>query len=230
MVINSSRFPSNLALAVDTVVFGYAEGQLSILLIERGVEPFKGTWALPGGFVLENENLEKAALRELSEEAGVEIAYLEQLYTFGEPKRDPRFRVISVCYFALVRIDKHQLLAGSDANKAKWFSIDKIPNLAFDHLEIIQKALARLQSKAQYEPIVFNLLPTEFTLFQLQEIFEAILYKKLDKRNFRKKILSYGFLKEGQKFKNVDYRYPSLYKFVKAKYERMKKRGEYFAL
>ncbi len=222
--------PLKLALAVDTVVFGYTEGELYLLLIERGIEPFKGNWALPGGFIREDESLEQAARRELHEETRVDAIYLEQLYTYGEPKRDPRYRVVSVAYFALVRVEGHNIQAGTDAQHARWFPVSELPKLAFDHAHIVAQAKNRLQSKVRYEPLVFNLLPEEFTLFQLQQIFEAVLGEPLDKRNFRKKILSYGFLKEGRKLRNVHFRSPSLYRFDQIKYERMRKRGEFFAL
>jgi 8-oxo-dGTP diphosphatase len=222
--------PAKLALAVDTVVFGYQNGELYLLLIERGIEPFRGQWALPGGFVREDETLDAAALRELKEETGVEIVYLEQLYTYGELKRDPRYRVVSVAYFALVRVEGYKVEAGTDAKNARWFPVSALPALAFDHSEIIERALGRVRTKIQYEPLAFELLPIEFTLFQLQQLFEAILGRELDKRNFRKKILSYRFLKEGRKLRDVKFRSPALYRFESVKYERMRKRGESFSL
>lgn len=222
--------PLQLSLAVDTVVFGYHDARLYLLLIERGLDPFKGKWALPGGFVREDENLEQAATRELHEETGVEAVYLEQLYTFGEPKRDPRGRVVSVAYYALVRTAGHDIQAGTDASKARWFPVDELPPLAFDHREIVTHALERVRAKVQYEPLAFELLPVEFTLHDLQAFFEATLGRVLDKRNFRKKMLAYGFLKEGRKLRNVKFRSPSLYRFERAKYERMRKRGEPFSL
>ena len=230
MAIIEEFTPLKLAVAVDTVVFGYSAGQLFVLLIERGLAPYLGAWALPGGFVRADESLEDAATRELSEETGVEALYLEQLYTYGSPKRDPRYRVVTVAYFALVRVDAYQIEAGTDAKNAHWFSVSDLPQLAFDHIEIIAQALQRLRSKMRYEPLAFDLLPVDFTLLQLQNLFEAVLGTPLDKRNFRKKILSYGFLKEGKKLQGVNFRAPSLFRFDPVKYERMRKRGEFFAV
>ncbi len=219
------------ALAVDIVVFGYQAGELFLLLIERGVEPFKGEWALPGGFVKLDETLEQAALRELSEETGVKNVYLDQLYTFGAVDRDPRGRVISVSYFALVKASRHHLRATTDAAGTKWFSISKIPSLAFDHKKIVKLALGRLQRKILYEPIGFKLLPTNFTLTELQSLYEAILGRKLDKRNFRKKILSFGVLRElKKKLENVPHRSPSLFEFDAQKYKKINKSGVDFEI
>lgn len=220
--------PLKLAVAVDTVVFGYSDGQLNILLIQRGLEPFRGKWALPGGFVREKEDLDTAANRELSEETSVDIKYLEQLYTYGHPDRDPRGRVVSVAYFALVRIEGQRVQAGTDAQSSKWFPVAEMPKLAFDHEAIIGHALKRLRAKVRYEPIAFNLLPVDFTLTQLQHFFEAVHGRSLDKRNFRAKILKYGFLKQGRKLRDVSFRAPTLYRFELAKYEKLKKRGIFF--
>lgn len=222
--------PVKISVAVDTVVFGYEAGQLFLLLIERAFEPFRGQWALPGGFVLEGEDLETAAYRELQEETGVQTVYLEQLYTYGAPKRDPRYRVVSVAYYALVRAEGLSLQAGSDAKNARWFPVNELPKLAFDHAQIVDRALERLRSKIQYEPLAFDLLPLEFTLQQLQQFFEAILGQSLDKRNFRKKIQAYDFLKELRKLRNVKFRSPSLYRFERAKFDRMRKRGIVFSI
>ncbi|MES2966079.1 MAG: NUDIX domain-containing protein [Bdellovibrionota bacterium] len=218
------------ALAVDIVVFGYrgpdaGEG-LSLLLVKRGIEPFKDRWALPGGFVQMNETLEEAATRELREEAGLKNVFLEQLYSFGNLDRDPRERVVSVSYFALVQPSKFELKATTDTIDAKWFPLEKLPKLAFDHAEIIKVAIQRLRNKIRYEPIGFELLPRKFTLTQFQSLYETILDQKLDKRNFRKKILSYGILKElDDKLENVPYRAPSLYSFDETKYRALVKSG-----
>lgn len=197
------------SLAVDCVVFGFSESaasqppRLEVLLIRRNEEPFKGRWALPGGHVHvsdtgnQGEDLETAARRELNEETGVQVNYLEQLYTFGDPGRDPRGRVISVAYFALVRSKDHETQAGSDADEARWFPMpvaDK--DLAFDHPKILDLAFKRLQMKVRYAPLGFNLLPAKFRLSQLQDLYEAVLGRPLDKRNFRKRILAMGILKE----------------------------------
>src|SRR5919201_2503311 len=182
------------ALTVDAVVFGLDDEDLKVLLIQRGLEPFKGKWALPGGFVRVDETLDEAARRELAEEAGLEGVFLEQLYTFGAVNRDPRERVVSVAYYALVKLAAHETKAATDAADARWFPISKVPKLAFDHADILATALARLKGKVRYQPIGFELLPPKFTLSQLQHLYEAVLETPLDKRNFRKKVLSFGLL------------------------------------
>ena len=182
------------ALTVDCVVFGFDESELKVLLIERGREPFKGKWALPGGFVQVNETLDEAARRELTEETGLKNVFLEQLFTFGAVKRDPRERVVSVAHYALVKLTDYKARAASDAANAEWFPVAKLPKLAFDHAEIIATALGRLQGKVRYQPIGFELLPPKFTLSELQHLYEAILETPLDKRNFRKKVLGFGLL------------------------------------
>jgi 8-oxo-dGTP diphosphatase len=193
------------SVTVDAVVFGLDGAVLKVLLVERILGPFKGCWALPGGFVHMNESLEDAALRELSEETNVKPAHLEQLYTFGEPKRDPRGRVISIAYFALVKAVDHATLAGSDAAAARWVDIDLIlrpfrnsdfESLAFDHTSIIQLAITRLRSKIKYTPIGFDFLGEKFTLGDLQLLYEVVLNQKLDKRNFRKKIIDMGAIEK----------------------------------
>jgi len=182
-------------VAVDIVVFTVQQQTLKALLIERGIAPFRGTYALPGGFVLPAETLEEAAFRELREETGTADVYLEQLYTFGDPGRDPRGRVVTVAYYALVPTDRSPLLAGTDAASAGWFAISELPPLAFDHASIVQHAIERLRNKLEYSNVGFQLLPAKFTLSALQSLHEAILGKPLDKRNFRRKILSLGLLK-----------------------------------
>lgn len=181
------------AVAVDVVIFTVIEDDLKVLLIQRVIRP-KDLWAIPGGFVLKNEDLESAAKRELFEETGVKNVYLEQLYTFGDPNRDPRGRVISVSYFALVDAEKVQLKFGSDAKDVGWFSFSDIPDLAFDHKEILKYAKQRLAWKMEYTNVVYSLLPKFFTLTDLQKAYEAILDIKLDKRNFRRKFLSTGLI------------------------------------
>jgi 8-oxo-dGTP diphosphatase len=214
------------ALTVDCVVFGFDEGELKVLLIERGLEPFKGKWALPGGFVRVNETLDDAARRELEEEAGLRYVFLEQLFTFGALDRDPRERVVSVAYYALVKLAAHETKAATDAADARWFPVSKVPKLAFDHAGILATGLARLKSKVRYEPIGFELLPPKFTLSQLQHLYEAVLENDLDKRNFRKKVLSLGLLvslKESQM--SGRHRPAQLFRFDADKYEKLKKRG-----
>src|SRR5690242_15146795 len=171
------------ALTVDCVVFGFDEGELKLLLIQRGLEPFKGKWALPGGFVRVDETIDNAARRELEEEAGLKNVFLEQLYTFGALHRDPRERIVSVAYYALVKLAAHETKAATDAADARWFPLSKIPKLAFDHADILAAALARLKGKVRYQPIGFELLPPKFTLSQLQHLYEAALETNLDKRN-----------------------------------------------
>ena len=182
------------ALTVDCVVFGFGEGELKVLLIQRALEPFKGRWALPGGFVRVDETVDEAARRELGEEAGLKNVFLEQLYTFGEVSRDPRERVVSVAYYALVKLSDHRAKAATDAAEAEWFPMSKVPKLAFDHADILATALARLKGKVRYQPIGFELLPPKFTLSDLQHVYKAILTTGLDKRNFRKKVLGFGLL------------------------------------
>lgn len=219
------------ALTVDCVVFGFDEGDLKILLIQRGIEPFKGDWALPGGFVHLDETLEEAAERELKEETGLENVFLEQLFTFGEPNRDPRERVVSVAYVALVRPRDYTTNAQTDADDARWFGLTEIPDLAFDHSEILRTGLHRLRGKLRYEPIGFELLPEKFTLPQLQQLYESVLGTDLDKRNFRKKALSYGLLIPlDEKRRDGPHRPAQLYRFDPERYEELKKEGFLFEI
>lgn len=219
------------SLTVDCVVFGLDQEDLKIMLIKRKLSPFQGKWALPGGFVHINENLDAAAKRELKEETGIEKVFLEQLYTFGEVNRDPRERVVTVAYYALVNLCEHKIHARTDAVKAAWFSVDDLPELAFDHELIIDTASQRLKGKVRYQPIGFELLPEKFTLFQLQKLYEIILEQKLDKRNFRKKILSMDLLIELDEVEeDVSHRAARLYQFDEKKYELLKKKGFNFEI
>ena len=219
------------ALTVDCVVFGLDEAELKVLLIQRGLEPFKGKWALPGGFVHMDESLEDAARRELQEEAGIRPNLLEQLYTFGAPERDPRGRVVSVAYFALVKLSDHRVHAATDANEAAWFSVWDQPKLAFDHADIVALALQRLQGKVRYQPIGFELLPPKFTLTQLQRLYETLLERELDKRNFRKKLLAMELLEELDEVEqDVSHRAARLYRFDHKKYKQLEKAGFNFEL
>lgn len=177
------------SVTVDMVILTVFEQDLKALLIRRKVSPFQGSWAVPGGFVGLSESLDAAARRELYEETGVEDVYLEQLYTFGDPHRDPRTRVITVAYYALLEAGKVKTLrAGSDADEVCWWSIYKLPELAFDHGQILDYTLQRLRGKLAYSNIAFQLLPEKFTLTELQRVYEIILAEKLDKRNFRKSL------------------------------------------
>jgi 8-oxo-dGTP diphosphatase len=218
-------------LTVDCVVFGFDEGELKVMLIQRGLAPFAGKWALPGGFVRVDETLDDASRRELAEETGITKVYLEQLYTFGELRRDPRERVVSVAYYALVKLSDHRIKAATDANDAAWFGVSDVPTLAFDHDQILAKALQRLKGKVRYEPIGFELLPPKFTLSQLQHLYETVLEQKLDKRNFRKKILLMGLLVELDEIEqDVAHRAARLYQFDERKYQQLKRRGFNFEL
>ncbi|WP_428740781.1 NUDIX domain-containing protein [Tenacibaculum sp.] len=225
------KISQNIKVAVDAVVFGYQQKELSVLLIKRGIEPFKGIWALPGGLVLENESLEEAVQRELLEETGVTIDYLEQLYTFGSPKRDPRNRVISVTYFGLVSPKHFKISADTDADEVQWFSIHKLPKLAFDHNLILTTALKRLQSKINYQPIGFELLNQEFPFSDLENLYQTILDKKIDRRNFRKKIMGFGILTETDKIHQPSSGRPAkLFKFNTKKYKELEKEGFHFEI
>ncbi|QQE13472.1 NUDIX hydrolase [Planctomycetota bacterium] len=224
------KYPRS-ALTVDVVVFALDEDDLQVMLIERDIEPFAGQWALPGGFVQVEETLDEAARRELEEETGVKNIYLEQLYTFGETQRDPRERVVTVAYYALVNLEGHNIKASSDARNAAWFSINDLPKLAFDHEHILDTALERLRGKLRYQPIGFELLPSKFPLRQLQNLYETVLDRSLDKRNFRKKILSMDILIELNEIeKDVAHRAARLYRFDKKKYDRKTKKGFNFEL
>ncbi len=218
-------------IAVDCVIFGLNKGaDLRVLLIQRAIPPFEGKWALPGGFVLPNETLDAAAERELEEETGVSNVFIEQLYTFGALERDPRGRIISVAYYALVNLESHALEAASDAKEAEWFSIKKLPALAFDHAQILEMAIQRLNAKVRYQPIGFELLAKKFTLSELQNLYETILGQKLNRRNFRAKILKMGILEQLEKQTNVAHRPAFLYQFNAAKYNELTNKGFEFAI
>lgn len=214
------------AVTVDCVVFGLADGELNLLLIQRGEEPYAGAWALPGGFVKIDEALETAARRELQEETGVSELYLEQLGAYGEPDRDPRERVITVAYMAIVNLFEHDVQAATDARRALWFSVDDLPELAFDHVDIVDAALQTLRQQARREPIAFEFLPERFTFRQLQRIYESILGTSLDKRNFRKKIQSTGLVEPtGEVEADVAHRAAQLFRFDHESYERLRADG-----
>lgn len=219
------------AVTVDCVVFGLDEDELKVLLIQRQLEPYAHAWALPGGFVRQDENLEDAALRELAEETGIRDVYLEQLYTFGDIQRDPRGRVITVAYYALAKMSNHRVQAASDAENVGWFGVYELPTLAFDHERIIDQALERLKGKVRYAPIGFELLPKRFTLTELQRLYETVLGRELDKRNFRKKVLGMELLIETDEVqKDVAHRAARLYRFDKRKYRQLQKNGFDFSI
>jgi 8-oxo-dGTP diphosphatase len=221
---------SIIQLAVDAVVFGYQHERLFVALVRRKYEPFAGQWALPGGFVNADESLEEAVQRELQEETGIRLNYLEQLYTFGEVKRDPRRRVVSVTYFGLVRPSYFEIKAATDAEEVAWFDIKDLPGLAFDHVHIIEVALQRLQGKLTYQPIGLNLLDKKFPFGDLERLYTTILGKEIDRRNFRKKFLGFDILQElGELHPAIDKGRPGkLYSFDETKYEALRKKGFWF--
>jgi len=208
------RYP-HPAVTTDIVIFTIRQDELKVLLIKRALPPFKGEWALPGGFINLQESLEQGARRELEEETGVSGVYLEQLYTFGQPDRDPRERVITVAYYALIPSDKIEIRAASDAEGVSWFGMQELPKLAFDHPEILQTAHQRLVAKLDYSTIAFQFMPKAFTLTDLQQVYELILREPIDKRNFRKRILSLNLIKEtGKERKDGAHRPAKLYRVI----------------
>ena len=217
-----------MRVAVDIVIFTIQSGELCVLLVKRAIPPFADQVAIPGGFVLDDESLDQAALRELKEETGVSEVYLEQLYSFGDPGRDPRGRVISVAYFALIAADRSPLIAGSDASEARWWPIRKLPPLAFDHGKILDYSLERLRNKLEYTTVGFQLLPARFSLSELQEVYEAILGKKLDKRNFRRKLALLKILRPTHEFRRSGRRPARLFEFVASNFEKLKDKGILF--
>ena len=205
------------ALAVDIVLFTFRHDALQVLLIRRKHEPFAGKWALPGGFVEIDEDLDAAAQRELNEETHVPEVYLEQLYTFGAPDRDPRTRVVTVAYFALLgkdQVDRLHVRGGSDADEAVWWDVYSPPELAFDHARILHYAVQRLRWKLEWTALGFLLLPDEFTLSELQKVYETVLNEPLDKRNFRRKMLAADVLEETSNLREGDHRPAKLFRFT----------------
>lgn len=212
------------AVTSDCVIFGFDGVSVKVLLIERGIEPFKGKWALPGGFMRIDESALECARRELEEETGLKEASIEQFYTFSDVGRDPRERVVTVAHFALVRLS--DVKGGDDAANAKWFSNHEIPSLAFDHDRILRMAIKRLKERICFEPIGFELLPEVFTMTELQNLYEAILEVKFDRRNFYNKMQKLGILVEAEKRPaNASRRVPCKYSFNREKYDEMKQKG-----
>ena len=223
----------NIKVAVDAVVFGYtSKDGLSVLLIRRNVQPFKGGWALPGGLVGDAESLEDAVQRELKEETGVSINYLEQLYSFGAPERDPRNRVISITYYALVKPGAFTLHASTDAADVAWFNIKELPALAFDHAHILEVAHTRLKNKILYQPVGFELLDEKFPFSELEKLYTAVLDRPIDRRNFKKKVTRYGFIEETSEKQSLSGagRPGNLYRFNEKKYRRLQKDGITFEI
>ncbi|MFN7699461.1 MAG: NUDIX hydrolase [Deltaproteobacteria bacterium] len=219
------------ALTVDCAVLAFEAGELSVLLVRRALEPFAGSWALPGGFVHVEETLEEAARRELAEETGLTNVYLEELETFSRVDRDPRERVISVAFVALVRGRSSRVKEGSDAAEARWFPIGALPPLAVDHGEILEVARERLRTRLRTRPIGFELLPARFPLRALQELYEAVLGEALDKRNFRKRVLSLGVLEDtGALEEGVPHRAATLYRFDEKRYRKLERSGFVFEM
>lgn len=222
----------NIRIAVDAIVFGYKNNGLYVLLIEQQFGSSDKYWALPGGLVQNEESLSDAVTRELREETNVQLTFMEQLYTFGDDiYRDSRNRVISVAYYALVDASNLEIKAATDAEKVQWFKIDEIPPLAFDHNLILQKGIERLKAKLTYEPIGFDLLPDEFLFSDLENLYCTILEKEIDRRNFRKKILSFDILEQTDKISPIKNGRPAkLFRFNKKKYSALIKEGFHFEI
>lgn len=206
------------AVTTDCVVFGFDGNSLSLLLIKRGIMPFIGTWALPGGFLRMDETAEQCALRELGEETGVKDIYIEQLHTFSGIGRDPRERVVTIGFLAFVRQEKYDVVGGDDASAAQWFPVDELPELAFDHKEIIKVALEKLRWKITYEPLAFRLLNKTFTMSQVQKIYEVVLGQTFDRRNFHKKMTALGYIIPTDQQVRNNGRPGTLYTFDEVKY------------
>ena len=218
-------------VTTDCVVFGLDGSALKVLLIKRGIAPHAGRYALPGGFVRGDEGVDACARRELREETGLKDVFLEQLYTFGAPKRDPRGPIVSVAYYALTPVEEHDPSAATDAAAVSWHDATNPPRLAFDHGKILAMALERLRGKARYRPIGFELLPEQFTLSELRQLYETLLDRSLDKRNFRKKILAMDLLIDCNEIeRDVAHRAARLYRFDEPSYKRLVKSGFNFEI
>ncbi len=210
------------SVTTDCVIFGFDGTKLRVLLIERGIEPFKGKWALPGGFLRMDEDAETGALRELKEETGLDAAYIKQFHTFTTPNRDPRKRVITIAYYALVRLQ--EVTGGDDAARAEWYALDKVPALAFDHDQILRMASYELKRQIHFEPVGFELLPKQFTIKELQSLYESILDVTFDRRNFYKKMQHLELLKQVDRGESKP-RQPFLFEFNAEKYAELKHKG-----
>ncbi|MCX7876746.1 MAG: NUDIX hydrolase [Melioribacteraceae bacterium] len=218
-------------ISIDCVIFGFNNNELEVLLIKRAVNPYKDYWALPGGFIKKNELVKEAADRILFETTGINNIFLEEFEIFDSVDRFPLWRVLTLGHYALISPNLYHLSTGSDSLEVKWFSINELPDLPFDHLHIINTALMKLRNRVRYKPIGFELLPAKFTLPQLQKLYEVILGKELDKRNFRKKIMKMKLLKMlNEKDKNNIKRPALLYKFDNKNYNRLKEKGFVFEI
>ena len=219
------------ALSIDCAIFGFKDAQLSILLVKHGEGRAKGQWALPGGWIRYNESLDDAANRILTQQTAAKNIYLEQFQTFGEVDRFPDKRVITVCFYALANIEKVDPHAGNHVSEVAWFNIRNVPKMVFDHNKILDACFKHLQHKIQHEPIGFNLLPKKFTLLQLQELYEAILGTKLDKPNFRRKLIKMDLLVPcNEKQTAVSHRGAQLYQFDKRVYKQLTDGGFSFEI
>lgn len=219
----SYKYP-HPSVTTDCVIFGFDGVKLKVLLVERGMAPYKGRWAFPGGFLNMDESAEEGALRELKEETGLEGAYIRQFHTFSAPQRDPRERVITIAYYALVRMQ--EVKGGDDASDARWFALDEVPPLAFDHDQILRKAEKTLRQQIHFEPVGFELLPEKFTIKQLQNLYEAILYMRFDRRNFYNKMRRLGMLEQtGDTANPSQRREANLFSFNAEKYAELKSKG-----
>jgi 8-oxo-dGTP diphosphatase len=229
-----TSFDQHIKVAVDAVVFGYSKQEgVSVLLIQRKYPPFQNSWAIPGGFVLEHESLEEAVRRELQEETGISVNYLEQLYSFGNPGRDPRQRIVSIAYFALVKSSQfQQLKASTDAEHAQWFGINELPPLAFDHQDILGVAIERIRAKIRYQPIGFELLDKIFPFSDLEHLYVSLLGREIDRRNFSRKMLALGILDETKEYaKSEGKGRPSkLFRFNEQRYQQLEKEGMNFEI
>jgi len=229
----SKRLPllNKIFVSVDSVIFAYHDRKLYLPLFRRRAdkprEPFPDHWSLPGGPLLERETLEDGCRRKLEEDIGLEIEYMEQLYTFGAPDRDPRERAISVSYFALIRWPDKELAGGADVGELRWFELKFLPSgpFAFDHREIIETAIIRLRGKLQYQPIGLNLMADEFSIADLKALYDTVLDRDLDKRNFVKKLLSFNLLVPTRKLQGAKGRPTQLYRFDPEVYERLQRGG-----
>ena len=214
------------SVTIDCVIFGFQEGSLEVLLIKHAIGIRKGEWGLPGGWIKKEEGIDTAAERLLNELTGLKDIFLEQLKAFGKPDRFPMGRIITIGYYALINKEKYDIKAGYTASEAKWFKIDKIPNLIYDHDEILKFSIQQLRRRVRQAPIGFNLLPEKFTLLQLMKLYEEILGTEMDKPNFRRKFLRMKLLVDlKEKEKDVSHRAAKLYRFDDNIYKKLTEKG-----